>query len=51
MPRKRDTDRALNTWASPEFSGAVESAAAARGLSKAALIRRALASYLTGAKK
>ena len=51
MPRDRKDEPLIGVRATPSFTSAVESAAAARGLSKSAMIRRALASYLTGAKK
>ncbi len=54
--RDRKDEPLIGVRAKPSFTSAVESAAATRGLSKSALTRRALASYLlsssrTGAKK
>jgi hypothetical protein len=46
VPRKRSDERALNTWVSPSFSGTVERVASAEGLSKSALVRRALVAYM-----
>jgi hypothetical protein len=42
----RDGDRLIGAYASPSFASAVESAAAAHGLSKSAYVRRALTSAL-----
>ena len=46
MPRDRSTEPLLGARLSPSFSGTVERVASAQGLSKSALVRRALVAYV-----
>jgi hypothetical protein len=46
VARKRDAEQAVTVWTPSPFAGTVERVAASQGLSRSALVRRALVAYV-----
>jgi hypothetical protein len=46
MSRKRDGEQAVTVWTPSPFAGTVERVAGAQGVSRSALVRRALVAYV-----